>query len=383
MGKRAASKPLVSPAKSPKKTTPKEEAQVEEDNTFAEPILELISQASSLSDGCREMLLAMSPHCLKTTKSDRHAYQHQMVEVLTKVVVEVQAENASAVRAAEAEVNEMESQQASAAGGTTAAQQAVQHATEERDTRQAAMSSADQVTKVADQALADARNSVANLETERAGMVADKAEYESLIAETWAQLKAGEFPGQRWRERAKLTIEVVEMLKRIGLDASLEGGLPVALKAKPSERGPFAEKVVAYSEGLLTKHVVAVEAKLGGMEVEAGNRGKAVEDAEVTLAASVQAKEHAQESLAAAGAELAQKEKELAAAKKAEKALEPSSKKLSATLEEAKEKLEAIQALAAKFQLLCEKEAEPAEPVLPAMEPMGSDEAQTAAESAS
>ncbi|CAE8692067.1 unnamed protein product, partial [Polarella glacialis] len=174
----------------------------------------------------------------------------------------------------------------------------------------------------------------------------------------------------------------VEMLKRIGLDASLEGGLPVALKAKPSERGPFAEKVVAYSEGLLTKHVAAVEAKLGGMEVEAGNRGKAVEDAEVTLAASVQAKEHAQESLAAAGAELAQKEKELAAAKKAEKALEPSSKKLGATLEEAKEKLEAIQALAAKFQLLCEKEAEPAEPVLPAMEPMGSDEAQTAAESA-
>ncbi|CAE8645992.1 unnamed protein product, partial [Polarella glacialis] len=157
-------------------------AQVEEDNTFAEPILELISQASSLSDGCREMLLAMSPHCLKTTKSDRHAYQHQMVEVLTKVVVEFQAENASAARAAEAEVNEMESQQASAAGGTTAAQQAVQHATEERDTRQAAMSSADQVTKVADQALADARNSVANLETERAGMVADKAEYESLIA---------------------------------------------------------------------------------------------------------------------------------------------------------------------------------------------------------
>ena len=32
------------------------------------------------------------------------------------------------------------------------------------------------------------------------------------------------------------------MLGPVGLDSALAGALPVALKTKPAERGPFAEK---------------------------------------------------------------------------------------------------------------------------------------------
>ncbi|CAE8632940.1 unnamed protein product, partial [Polarella glacialis] len=86
----------------------KSDEAVEVDGCFAEecsPILALISQASGMSEACREMLLAMSPHCLKSAKSSRHEFQHRMVE----------AEQTAAVQAAEAEVSEMTSQKEAAA----------------------------------------------------------------------------------------------------------------------------------------------------------------------------------------------------------------------------------------------------------------------------
>ncbi|CAE8637722.1 unnamed protein product, partial [Polarella glacialis] len=194
----------------------------------------------------------------------------------------------------------------------------------------------------------------AGLDGERAELVADKSEHEELLSGTWAQLKSGAIPGNKWRERAKLITGVVDVLDKIGLDASLKGGLPVALKAKPTDRGPFAEKAVDFAEGLLAKHVASMGEKLGGMEAEAARRAQAVVDAETTLAGAVQLKEAAAEALATAEADLTQKNKDLAAAKKAEKALEPKSKQLNNALEEAEASLEAVKDLVAKFEALCE-----------------------------
>ncbi|CAE8622968.1 unnamed protein product [Polarella glacialis] len=358
MVKRTAPKAPVSPVKA--KAARKSDEAVEVDGHFAEecsPILELISQASGVSEACREMLLAMSPHCLKSAKSSRHEFQHQMVEVLSKVVAGVEAEQTSAVQAAEAEVSEMTSQKEAAANVATAAQEATEVATTERDAKDAAMRSAGQAATDADVAQAAARNSVASLESEREELVAGKSEYEALISGTWADLKAGSIPGQKWRERAKLITGVVEMLEKVGLDASLKDGLPVALKTKPSERGKFAEQTVEYAEALLLKHVAATEAKLGSMDSEAASRAQAVTGAEAALAAATHLKEQSEEATAAAEATLVEKTKELAAARKAEKALEPKAKHVNVAWEDAKRSLEEVQALASKFQALCEEPA--------------------------
>ena len=51
--------------------------------------------------------------------------------------------------------------------------------------------------------------------------------------------------GKKWRERSKLITFVLKMLEPVGLDAALNGALPVALKTKPADRGKFAEKARA------------------------------------------------------------------------------------------------------------------------------------------
>ncbi|CAE8642340.1 unnamed protein product [Polarella glacialis] len=146
------------------------------------------------------------------------------------------------------------------------------------------------------------------------------------------------------------------MLDKLGLDASLKGGLPVALKTKPGERGKFAEKTVEYAETVLMKHVAALVEKLVGMEGEATTRSQAVVDAEAALTTAAQVNDQSADALLAAENVLAEKSKELTATMRAEKALLPKSKQLNATLEVAKENLAEVQALAAKFESLCQSE---------------------------
>lgn len=355
MGKRAASTP-ASPPKG--KVARKFQDAIEVEDCFLDqcaPLFELISQTSGLSAACRDMLLAMSPHCLRSAKDHRHAYQTTMVEVLCKVVAGVELEHTTALQAAGAEVTEVDSQKKAAASAVVASQEAADSAVQERDLKDAACKSATQAATEDHAVLAAAEKSVVTLDLERAEIETGKTEHADLIAGTWAALKAGAIPGQKWRERAKLIAGVVETLEKIGLEASLQSGLPVALKAKPGERGKFAEHAIDFAEAILVKHVAALDQKLGGMEAEAGNRAKAVADAEAALTAATQNQSGSESALIEAESLVSAKNKEMTATQKAERAMEPKFKQVSASLEQAKGNLQGVQVLAAKFALLCEE----------------------------
>eukprot|EP00933_Yihiella_yeosuensis_P075653 TRINITY_DN850_c0_g1_i2.p1 TRINITY_DN850_c0_g1~~TRINITY_DN850_c0_g1_i2.p1 ORF type:complete len:385 (-),score=144.80 TRINITY_DN850_c0_g1_i2:341-1495(-) len=361
MGKRAAAAAQGGKAKEAK--VAKHEHAVEEvDNSAVEqcaPVLELIGQASELSDSCREMLAAVSPFLFSTAKDVRHEYQAKLVDVLSTVVSGVEAERSAAVTAAEAEIQDLasEKESATAAVGTTTA--SADAARQDRDAKETSLREAEAATSAAGEALKAAQHSVANLETERAEHTSEKAEYETLLADTWAQLKEGAIPGQKWRERAKLIQGLLEMLDKCGLDESLKGGLPVALKTKPSDRGKFAERCVNYAEELLKKHVSDKETKLGGMDAEGEARAKALTDAEAALKDAQETRSKSEEAFIAAENVLLEKDADAKTAKKEEKAFEPRSKQLNASLAFAKSSLEEVVALKAKFHELVEGPAQP------------------------
>eukprot|EP00931_Biecheleriopsis_adriatica_P079333 TRINITY_DN52738_c0_g1_i1.p1 TRINITY_DN52738_c0_g1~~TRINITY_DN52738_c0_g1_i1.p1 ORF type:complete len:407 (+),score=150.67 TRINITY_DN52738_c0_g1_i1:70-1221(+) len=356
MGKRAAPKSSPSKASPSKaKVAKKEElvAPAEEPTDFCKPIFELIEK-SELSQGCREMLTAMSPFCLKGSPSTRHEYQTRMAEVLKKLVSGVEVERTSAVEACEKAVEEVAKQKEEAAGIVAAATEASEAARAERDSREKAMKEAEGAASSASEAVKAAKEHAANLETERAEAAAEKADYQEMMDDTWGTLKAGNFPGQKWREKAKLIAGVVEMLEKINKDLSLKGALPVALKMKPSERGKFAEKAVSFAEELFSNHIGSLGTKLDNFDTEAANRAKAVADAEASLKDATQQKEQRQDEFITAENTLLDKDTALTEAKKSEKSLGPKAADASAELELAKESLAEVQTLACKFTELLE-----------------------------
>eukprot|EP00933_Yihiella_yeosuensis_P075652 TRINITY_DN850_c0_g1_i1.p1 TRINITY_DN850_c0_g1~~TRINITY_DN850_c0_g1_i1.p1 ORF type:complete len:392 (-),score=153.20 TRINITY_DN850_c0_g1_i1:547-1722(-) len=324
------------------------------------PVLELLGQADELSDSCREMWAAISPHMLRTAKDARHEYQTKLVDMLSTVVSGIEAERSAAVAAAETELQDLATEKVSAIAAVDTTAAAADAARQDRDAKEASMKEAEQAVSAADEVLKAAQHSVANLETERKEHASEKTEYETVLAETWEQLKSSSISGQKWRERAKLIQGVLEMLEKVGLDKSLKAGLPGALKIKPAERGRFAQRAVTYAEELLKKHIADVETKLGGMDAEGEARAKAVTDAEAVLKDAQESKSKSDEAFIQAENILLEKDADATNARKEEQAFEPKSKQLNIKLASAKTSLEEFGTTKAKYHELVEGPAQPA-----------------------
>eukprot|EP00930_Biecheleria_cincta_P052036 TRINITY_DN37261_c0_g1_i1.p1 TRINITY_DN37261_c0_g1~~TRINITY_DN37261_c0_g1_i1.p1 ORF type:complete len:440 (+),score=148.42 TRINITY_DN37261_c0_g1_i1:82-1320(+) len=371
MGKRAAPK-AASPSKAkvarkmdedtPKQATPRksEEGSLkvpQVDDEFAKtcrPVLDLINLDSELSEECREMLTAMTPFCLKGgvgVGGAPHKYQERMSEVLQKLAADVEASRKSALEAAETRLAELGQQQENSGSVTAAAEAAETAARAVRDESDKVMKSAVQAVEEAEKKLQEAKDSAERVEMDRSVLVAEKLEYEEIIAQQWAELKAGSMAGN-WRERNRTIDGLLEVLEKTGLDESLSDSLPVALKTKPADRGAFAERTVAFAEELLQKHVASLGEKLDGFEGEASTRSKAVEDAKAAVEESKKEKSQSQEKFIEAENFLLEKTTALTEAKSAQQSFGPKKLEAASALDEAKTSLEEVRGLIARFDQL-------------------------------
>lgn len=376
MGKRAAAK-AVSPskakvarkldedtpkqAKSPSRKSEESSLKVPQvDDEFAKtcrPVLDLINLDSDLSEECREMLTAMTPFCLKGVGGAPHKYQERMAEVLQKLAGEVEASRKAALEAAESKLAELGQQQESSVAATAAAEAAEKAARAVRDESDKVMKSAEQAVLEAEKNLEAAKDSAERVEMDRSALVAEKLEYEEIIEQHWTALKEGTMSGN-WRERNRTIEGLLEVLEKTGLDESLRGALPVALKTKPAERGEFAERAVTFAEELLQKHVAGLGEKLDGFEGEASNRAKAVEDAKAVVEDAKKEKSQSQDKFIEAENFLLEKTTGLTQAKSAQQSLGPKKLETASAVDEAKTSLEEAQGLIAQFASLRNEQKE-------------------------
>lgn len=352
MGKRAAST-VASPTKAAKAArTETEGPQGDQFLAACAPLLELLSQADDLSGDCKEMLQALAPHCLRTAKAARHKYQEQMIESLASVVASVVAAHESAVASAEATLSETLAAKAESVTTVAAAQEAADIASGDLESKATAVQAALEAVTAAQAALGEAQKKVGSLESEKAEAIAEKADFEKLLTETFDTLKQGSIASKDWRQKAKLVEHLLERLDKVGIDASLRGALPVALKEKPSSRGAFATQAVDFGEDALKKQIAALDAKIGSFDSEGELRAKAVADAEHELNAKISVHEGCMHQHADAKVVSKDMDAALTQGKKNAKALEPKGTKATASLEHAKAALQSILESADKFQEL-------------------------------
>jgi len=350
MGKRAAAKVLASPSKA-------KVAKVDEFVEECQPVGDLIIQAD-IPEGCRDMLLSMAPFCLRGSPGGRHQFQHRMAEAIQKVASDIESSKTAGVQEAELAVQEVASQQAEIAGKLAAATSVADEARAHRTAKDEALSAARKAESEAAAAVSAAKESVAALEAEQAETVSEKAEYEQLVADTWSTLKACAIPGQKWRERVKVIKVMLDMLKKIGLSNSLEGALPVALKLKPEDRGPFAVKTVEYAEALVQKHLSSLATKLTNFEAGAATRAQAVKEAEDSLKSATEQKSKCQDDCFSAENDLLEKDEALSAEKKIEASLSPKALEAHSHLQAANQSLADVKTLIAQFVALRDHEKE-------------------------
>eukprot|EP00435_Cladocopium_sp_Y103_P044982 s968_g12.t2 len=332
------------------KGSPKPKAMKTDSKAKLEPLHQLVDLAP-IGEMSKSMLLNMAPYSLVDSP---HEFQLKTKEMLKGVVDMVDKDHAEKFEEAKASLksNQSELEEATKTVATTG-----EEATAAKTVKQEkaeALQTAKKEVSTAKEEVAAAKRKEESLETERAAVVAEGAEYEGVLEKEWAVLKAGSLDGKKWRERAKHIDFVLKMLEPSGLDSALAGALPIAFKTKPAERGPFAEKAITYAEDLLQKAVIKLRERLNGFEAEASARSKAVADAEDVLQAALKTEEQKKEEYQAAQENESEKALALSSAKKTEKALGPKVKKAEAALAEAESGLEEVRKLAAEFKQLIE-----------------------------
>jgi len=176
-----------------------------------------------------------------------------------------------------------EAEQESSATALAAANDKVSKCQAEKDAKDATQLELEAVVSQKLKELGDKQAHEKSLEQEQAQIMLEKEECHKFMAEKWEPLKAGSFSGKDWRERNKVVDMAVQALDKMGLDASLKSCLPTALKAKPSERGRFAQKAVEFSESVMSHFLETTAEKISKFGEEASNRAQATAAAKEDL----------------------------------------------------------------------------------------------------
>jgi len=233
MGKRGATQAAGPKAAKARKAAVVEEV-VEEKLEECSPIAELLAMAGDLPESCREMLGAMAPHSLRTPLGERHAFQEQMVGVLSSIIAGVEEERKAAVTTLEAQISEAETEREAASKALEAATEKEVSEVSARDAKVQANAEAEQAAVAAAEALTAAQEKVKSFESEQQATAEEKAQYEKLAGEKMDQLKAGAFPGKLWRERDRIIGEMAKAQEALcPQEVSLQEASGVAMKAKP------------------------------------------------------------------------------------------------------------------------------------------------------
>lgn len=256
-------------------------------------VLALVSSAVEISEECRAMLQALAPYCSATSIGDRHAYQEEMVHVLSSVCSGVESQRRAAVVSAEAHLADAklgaEKEEVRLAG----LEQEILVIRGMCEGKSASVKSAADGVASAQQALSAEEKRADSIAGERACAEVEREEYEGVLQDTLVRLREGVLSGRNRREHEKVLKSLLDTLRGLGVDRSLLDALPVALKTKAEARGVFANLALTHADEALQKHIASLSDKVDSMGVESTKCAEVVQRAKEALAVAQQAQSSA------------------------------------------------------------------------------------------
>jgi len=247
------------------------------------PLLALLDESMDLSDHCRGMIRTAAPHALRTPKSDRHAYQAEVIDIVAKVIADIEQQRNSAVADSEANLASFEASKATTVIAFDTSTQEVARKKTVTVEAAASLKTASDVVKNAKAALQTEKANEENLAGEHALNVGKREEYLKVMTDNWEPLKTCGFPGQQWRERNRALGIFLEAMAPLNLEESLSDALPVALKTKVDARGKFSILVIEHVEAAMTSFIKTLTEKVANVDAVSAERSKAVMAAQGSL----------------------------------------------------------------------------------------------------
>lgn len=248
-------------------------------------------EAAFITKEAKAMFRASVPFALQPAKADRHKFQDTMVTTISAVFEQVNTNRQCGVDMAKSKVADADAEAKSNAELLVTLEATEKQKLESKEGSDKALKEAEETISAKKASLEDAKKALEETEAEHAKLTTDKAEREKLIAENWAQLKDGTYPGKQWREKNKSIEKVVAVLKDNEVEASCSEALPVALKEKVDQRGDITVKCINYVDMQLGKSLEELSAKIAGHAGEVTEKTKAVEDANTLLKEAMDTKE--------------------------------------------------------------------------------------------
>jgi len=227
-----------------------------------EPMLDgiegAIKQVQSLSESCREMMLAMAPCAFSTPAAERHQLQAAVVRMVGEVMAEAQGALEHRVESHKASMVDVEQQRAALGSVRKDKEQDLAARAETVDAKTVALADVTQafITKRAAAEAATAAQRQGELAQADAKAVAEK--YEGALSAALLPLIQGTLPPDA---RAKAYEGLGALLGPLGLDESLVSTLPGSCSKTPEERGTFEKVIMSTLEDSFRKHLADLRAR--------------------------------------------------------------------------------------------------------------------------
>jgi len=247
------------------------------------PVLALLDESMDLSDHCRGMIRTAAPHALRTPKSDRHAYQTEVIDIVAKVIADIEQQRSAAVAEVEANLASFESSKAATVSAFETSTQEAQRKKKVTAEATASLKAGSDAVKNAKAALQTAKAHEDSLAGEHAANVGKRQEYLDVMTDNWEPLKMGTFGGQQWRERNRALGVFLEAMAPLNLEESLSDSIPVALKTKVDARGKFALLVIEHVEAAMTLFIKVLTEKVASVDAVSAERSTAIMAAQASL----------------------------------------------------------------------------------------------------
>jgi DNA repair ATPase RecN len=229
------------------------------------------------------MIRTAAPHALRTAKTDRHAYQTEVIDIIAKVIADIEQQRSAAVAEVEANLSSFESSKATTVSALDTSIQEVQRKKNVTAEATASLKAATDAVKNAKAVLQTAKENEDSLTGEHAANVGKRQEYLDVMTDTWEPLKSGTFGGQQWRERNRALGVLLQAMTPLNFEESLSDALPVALKTKVDARGKFALLVIEQVETAMTSFINDLTEKVANVDAVSAERSKAVMAAQASL----------------------------------------------------------------------------------------------------
>lgn len=271
-------------------------------------MLSLLDESMDLSEHCRGMIRTAAPHALRTSKMDRHAYQTEVIEIVAKVIADIEQQRSAAVAEVEANLSSFESSKAATISSLDTSIQEVQRNKDVAAEATALLKASTDAVKNAKAAMQTARANEDSLTGEHAANVGKRQEYLDVMTNNWEPLKTGSFGGQQWRERNRALGVLLEAMTPLNLEESLSDALPVALKTKVDVRGKFALLVIEQVEAAMTSFINDLTQKVASVDVVSAERSKVVMAAQASLEVAQDKEKNKMEELVVAENHLVEEE---------------------------------------------------------------------------